>query len=146
AQIDRPTADDPFALALWREHQKRMAAKLDRLAADLPHARIPERDPWGARAAVALLAGVAFSFSHGPFGGTLSDAFRTHGAAAAVPARIDAWVTPPAYTGKAPVFLTAQAEGERPGIVRVPAGSEIAVRVAGGTGEETLSWLKAGDQ
>lgn len=146
AQIDRPTADDPFALALWREHQKRMAAKLDRLAADLPHARIPERDPWGARAAVALLAVVAFSFSHGPFGGTLGDAFRTHGAAAAVPARIDAWVTPPAYTGKAPVFLTAQAEGERPGIVRVPAGSEIAVRVAGGTGEETLSWLKAGDQ
>lgn len=145
-QIDRPTVADPFALALWREHQKRMAAKLDRLTGDLPHARIPERDPWGVRAAAALLAVVAFSFSYGPFGGTLGDAFRAHGAAAAIPARIDAWVTPPAYTGKAPLFLTAQ-EGEGgPGIVRVPAGSEIAVRVAGGTGEETLSWLKAGDQ
>src|SRR5690606_24035684 len=28
--------------------------------------------------------------------------------------------------------------------VRVPAGSVVAVRVAGGDGEETLTWLKAG--
>jgi uncharacterized protein (TIGR02302 family) len=146
AQIDRPTADDPFALALWREHQKRMAAKLDRLSGDLPRPRIPERDPWGARAAAALLLVVAFAFSFGPLGGTLGDGFRAHGAAAAVPARIDAWVTPPAYTGKAPLFLTAQGEAGDPAIFRVPAGSEIAVRVAGGSGEETLSWLKAGDQ
>ncbi len=146
AQTDRPTADDPFALALWREHQRRMAARLDRLGGDLPHARIPERDPWGLRAACVLLLVVAFPFSFGPRGGAIGDAFRTHDAGAAVPARIDAWVTPPAYTGKAPVFLTAQGETDRPAIVRVPAGSEIAVRIAGGSGEETLSWLKAGDQ
>lgn len=146
AQIDRPTASDPFATALWREHQKRMAARLDRLSADLPHARIPERDPFALRAVAALLLAVAVPFSFGPLGGRLGDAFRVHDAAALVPARIDAWVTPPAYTGKAPVFLTAQDGGAGPGIVRAPAGSEIAVRVAGGSGEETLSWLKTGDQ
>lgn len=146
-QIDRPTADTPFARALWQEHQKRMAAKLDRLAAGLPHARLPERDPWGLRAAAALLLVVAFSFSFGPLGGTLGDAFRAHGGAAVAPARIDAWVTPPAYTGKAPIFLTGQgAPATDAAIVKVPAGSIVAVRVAGGTGQETLSWLKPGDQ
>src|SRR5690606_4214705 len=75
AQSDRPAAGDAFATALWREHQKRMAARLDRLGADLPHARIPERDPWGLRAVAALLLVVAFSFSFGPLGGTLGDAF-----------------------------------------------------------------------
>ncbi|RIK87808.1 MAG: TIGR02302 family protein [Hyphomicrobiales bacterium] len=145
AQTDRPAAGDAFAQALWREHQKRMAARLDRLGGDLPHARLPERDPWGLRAAAALLAVVAFAFSFGPLGGTLGDALRAHGGAAAVPSRVDAWVTPPAYTGKAPIFLTAQgAAAAEPAIVRVPAGSVVAVRVAGGDGEETLTWLKAG--
>src|SRR5690606_9938321 len=96
----------------------------------------------------ALLLVVAFSFSFGPLGGTLGDAFRAHGGVAAVPARIDAWVTPPAYTGRAPIFLTAQGEGRgeggTPEILRVPAGSAVEVRVAGGTGAEELSWLEAG--
>src|SRR5690606_3151297 len=61
AQTDKPAASDVFAQALWREHQRRMAAKLHRLGADLPHARLPERDPWGLRAAAVLLLFVAFS-------------------------------------------------------------------------------------
>jgi uncharacterized protein (TIGR02302 family) len=133
-----------LAAALWREHQKRRAARLDRLGADLPHARIPERDPWGLRAAAALLFVIAFAFSFGPLGGRLGDAFSAHGGAAAVAARIDAWVTPPAYTGRAPIFLTARSDGQEPEILRVPAGSAVEVRVAGGTGDETLSWLEAG--
>lgn len=145
AQSDRPAAGDAFAHALWREHQKRMAARLHRLGADLPHARLPERDPWGVRAAAALLLVVAFAFSFGPLGGTLGDALRAHGGKAAVPARIDAWVTPPAYTGRAPIFLTAQAADKAsPAVVSVPQGSVVAVRVAGGDGMETLDWLKAG--
>lgn len=133
---------DAFAQALWREHQKRMAAGLGRLSGDLPQPRIPERDPWGARAGAALLLVVAFAFSHGPLGGTVTDAFRAHAGADAVPARIDAWVTPPAYTGRAPLFLTAQPTEEAP-VLRVPAGSAVAVRIAGGSGEETLAWLDA---
>src|SRR5690606_21925202 len=131
----------------WREHQKRMAARLDRLSGDLPHARIPERDPWGLRAAAALLLVVAFAFSFGQSGGTLGDAFHAHRGVAVPPARIAAWVTPPAYTGTAPIFLTAPgAETAAAAITRVPAGSVVDVRVAGGSGDETLSWLKPGDQ
>lgn len=50
---DRPSGSQtPFGEALWREHQKRMAASLGRLDAAVPDARIPERDPW----ACALLS------------------------------------------------------------------------------------------
>ncbi len=137
-----PVSQDPFAQALWREHQQRMAAKLGKLTGDLPRTRVPERDPWGLRAAAALLLVVAFAFSFGPMGGQPADAFRAHARADAVPARIDAWVTPPAYTGKPPLFLSAQNSDDAP-VYSVPAGSQIAVRVAGGAGDETLAWLDA---
>lgn len=137
-----PTSQDPFAQALWREHQKRMAERLGRLSADLPQTRVPERDPWALRAAAALLLVVAFAFSYGPLGGSPGDAFRSHASSEAIPIRIDAWVTPPAYTGRAPLFLTARASEDTP-VFRVPAGSVVAVRVSGGTGEETLTWLDA---
>ena len=136
------TSRDAFAQALWKEHQKRMAERLDRLSGDLPRTGVPDRDPWGLRAVAALALVVAFAFSFGPLGGSVGDAFRAHATAEAIPARIDAWVTPPAYTGKAPLFLTAVEGAEQPVFV-VPAGSEVAVRVAGGSGDETLSWLDA---
>lgn len=144
-QSDRlsANAEDPFASVLWREHQKRMAQRLDGLSGDLPRARVPERDPWGLRAIAALLLVVAFAFSFGPLGGSTTDFLRGHGGADAVPARIDAWVTPPAYTGRAPLFLTALSGDEAP-LFQVPAGSAIAVRVTGGSGAETLSYLDAG--
>ena len=137
-------SQDSFAQALWHEHQKRMAERLDRLSGDMPRTRVPERDPWGIRAAAALLLVVAFAFSLGSHGGGSTDAFRSHSRTAAVSARIDAWVTPPAYTGRAPLFLTADPGADVP-VFNVPAGSELAVRVAGGSGEETLSWLAAND-
>src|SRR5690606_37427617 len=94
-QTDRLSgaADDAFAAALWGEHRRRMARRLDRLGGDLPHPRLPERDPWAIRAVAPLLLVVAFAFSYGPLGGSLTDAFRAQAGAETVPPRIDAWVT-----------------------------------------------------
>ncbi|NMG38270.1 TIGR02302 family protein [Chelativorans sp. ZYF759] len=143
-QTDRLSgaSDDAFAAALWGEHRRRMAQKLDRLAGDLPHPRVPERDPWAIRAIAPLLLVVAFAFSFGPLGGSLTDAFRAKAGAEPVPPRIDAWVTPPPYTGRAPVYLTSNANrGED--IFTVPAGSQLAVRVTGGSGAEAIDYLDA---
>lgn len=142
-QTDRPSGKaDGFADALWREHQKRMAERLGTLGGDMPRTNVPERDPWALRAAAALLLVCAFAFSFGPMGGRLSDAFRAHAARDAVPPRIDAWVTPPTYTGKAPIFLTADASKDVP-VISVPEGSELSLRVTGGSGEETLAYTNA---
>ncbi|CAI2933010.1 Deacetylase [Aminobacter niigataensis] len=142
-QTDRPSGKaDGFADALWREHQKRMAERLGTLGGDMPRTNVPERDPWALRAAAALLLVCAFAFSFGPMGGRLGDAFRAHAARDAVPPRIDAWVTPPTYTGKAPIFLTADASKDVP-VISVPEGSELSLRVTGGSGEETLAYTNA---
>lgn len=139
-QTDRHSGrESSFSQALWREHQKRMAGKLDNLGADLPRTRVPERDPWGLRAVAALLLVTAFAFSFGPTGGRISDGFNAHGARDIVPPRIDAWVTPPAYTGKPPIFLTADANQAIPTFT-VPEGSDVSLRVTGGSGEETLGY------
>lgn len=139
-QSDRPGGRrGAFADALWREHQKRMAARLTDVTGDLPRPNIPARDPWALRAAVALVFVVAAAFSVSPHGGRLTDAFRAQAGAPSVPPRIDAWVTPPAYTGKAPVFLSSDIKTA----VTVPAGSEVVLRVTGGVGDETLSYMEA---
>ncbi|RWD05981.1 MAG: TIGR02302 family protein [Mesorhizobium sp.] len=139
-QTDRPSGQESiFSQALWREHQKRMAERLGSLGADRPRARVPERDRWGLRAVAALLLVTAFAFSFGPSGGRISDGFVARAARDAVPPRIDAWVTPPAYTGKPPLFLTADAN-QAAATFTVPQGSDVSLRVTGGSGEETLSF------
>ncbi|WP_246730201.1 TIGR02302 family protein [Nitratireductor mangrovi] len=144
AQSDRLAGkDDDFAGALWREHRRRLAASLGTLSGDLPHPRVPERDPWALRAAVPLLLVVAFAFSASPFGGSVGDALRPHEAVGAAPARIDAWVTPPAYTGRPPIFMTAEANRDQTSF-RVPTGSEVSLRVTGGSGEERLAFRSSG--
>ncbi|ESY08089.1 hypothetical protein X753_04785 [Mesorhizobium sp. LNJC399B00] len=148
-QTDRPSGKESiFSQALWREHQKRMADKLGSLGADLPRTRVPERDPWALRAVAALLLVTAFAFSFGPSGGRLSDGFSAHAARDIVPPRVDAWVTPPAYTGKPPIFLTAPViDGNAKQAVAtftVPQGSDVSLRVTGGSGEETLSFADKG--
>jgi uncharacterized protein (TIGR02302 family) len=133
---------DDFADALWREHQRRMAARLGAVDADLPRTDIPERDPWGLRAAVALLLVVAFAFSGSPYGGSVLDVFRVNPGEPPVPARIDAWVTPPPYTGRAPLFLTSEANAAQT-LFSVPEGSDFALRITGGTGAETMAFMDA---
>ncbi|RUX26169.1 TIGR02302 family protein [Mesorhizobium sp. M2A.F.Ca.ET.042.01.1.1] len=143
-QTDRPSgAESIFSQALWREHQKRMAERLSSLGADRPRSRVPDYDRWGLRAVAGLLFVTALAFSFGPFGGRVSDGFVARAARDTVPPRIDAWVTPPAYTGKAPLFLTADAN-QAVQTFSVPQGSDVSLRVTGGSGEETLSYADQG--
>ncbi|HVW56341.1 MAG TPA: TIGR02302 family protein [Rhizobiaceae bacterium] len=140
AQTEEPAGgESAFADALWREHQRRMAARLENIGGDLPRARVPERDPWGLRSIAALLLVVAFAFSWSPISGRLSDAFHIHIARDAVPPRIDAWITPPAYTGRAPIFLTAE-NAPADQSFSVPENSRLTLRITGGAGDEKLDF------
>ena len=127
-QGERPSGDDPFALALWREHQRRMEKNLRHLSGGAPTTRSERLDPIGLRAVVALLLVTAFGFSFGPEGGRIADAFLAPAAEAATGRRVDAWVTPPAYTRRAPIFLTAADTTA----ITVPEGSKFSLRVSDG--------------
>ncbi|MEX6506931.1 TIGR02302 family protein [Jiella sp. M17.18] len=130
-QGEQATGEDPFALALWREHQRRMAERLRHLSGGSPNTQTERLDPLGMRALIALLLVTAFAFSFGAGGGRLGDAFAPDDSAPAASRRIDAWVTPPTYTGRAPIFLT---DAQQSGTVAVPQGSVLSVRISDGSG------------
>lgn len=129
AQFDRPAGSpDDFAKALWREHQARMSARLSGLAAAAPEPKTHEHDRFALRTLPALGLAVAFAWSFGSGGGRISDIWTGPQAAPPAPPRIDAWVTPPRYTGKAPIFLT-NAQDTGPATVTIPENSELTVRI-----------------
>ncbi|MDM9649555.1 TIGR02302 family protein [Rhizobium sp. S163] len=145
-QEDEPAFDTPFARALWREHQTRMAEKIASLDAGFPQPDIASHDRWALRAIPALLIVVAFGYSLSTNGGSISDALQPRPQAQATdPAvRIDAWITPPAYTGRAPVYLTAT--GSEQGAIKIPQSSNLTVRVSGGKADEKVVFAREDGQ
>ncbi|MCW6509880.1 TIGR02302 family protein [Lichenifustis flavocetrariae] len=126
---------DPATRALWDLHRKRLqkAATGTRVAAPSP--RLVERDAFALRAGV-ILALVAAGFVAGPDKeGRVAAAFawRTDDSGR-LGTRIDAWVDPPAYTGRPPLVLMGQGTATRQQTaeaISVPVGSTVVVRAAG---------------
>ncbi|MCS4245269.1 uncharacterized protein (TIGR02302 family) [Rhizobium sp. BIGb0125] len=140
-QEDEPAFDTPFARALWKEHQLRMAQRIATLDAGLPKPDIARHDRFALRAIPALVLAAAFGFSYSNGAGTVVEAFRNSPAAGPInpDLRIDAWVTPPSYTGRAPIFLTGRNEAATEAVA-VPQASKLTVRVTGGEGGEQVSF------
>lgn len=131
-QEDRPAGGDAFADALWREHQARMARLIGRLDIGAPQPDIAGHDRHALRAVPLLLVAIAFAFSYSNRGGLLSDVATVRTPAETTSdVRLDAWVTPPAHTSRAPIFLTGNDPAEK-GEIRIPQFSELTVRVTGG--------------
>ncbi|MGE6782438.1 TIGR02302 family protein [Ensifer adhaerens] len=149
-QDDRPATDNPLGEALWREHQARMARMIGALDTGLPRPDIARHDPFALRAVPVLLACLAFAYSYSNRAGLLSDAFRLpQTSIEAANLRVDAWVTPPPYTGRAPVFLTGRPETaaageEEPGAITIPQFSDITVRITGTGADARVSYAETG--
>ena len=143
-------ADDPRTAVIWQAHRARLAAALSRLRVGPPHPRADRQDPVALRGllvlgVVALLALVGDSTSD-----RLRSAFRFNSAIALSEARLDAWVTPPSYTGKPPLMLADGARGPAaaaatPKLVEVPERSVLIVRTSGqGLGAPSLDVFAEG--
>lgn len=123
-------AHDRGTAALWSAHQRMLAEKAAALKARAPDLRVSSRDPYALRhgALIALIAGVIAYF--GTEAPRLADQF-TPGALAAGPAApvptVEAWASPPVYTGAQAVYLTRL--GPETGPVKLPVGTEISLRV-----------------
>ncbi len=124
-------ADDPAAEALWTAHRTRLLATLDRLKTGTPSPGLARRDPYALRFLAILLLAVGFVYAGPDRLAMLGEAFRGGEPVAATVARIDAWVTPPAYTGRPPIFLTGEAAKPAGSDYSVPTGSVVTVRTSG---------------
>lgn len=108
AQTDEiATRDDEFANALWREHQKRMAAQLDNLAAGTPKPNGNLFDRFALRAILPIIAFVALGFSYSSNGGRLTDIIAPRIDTQLVLSRLDMWISQPTYTAKPPMYFAA---------------------------------------
>lgn len=151
ASLDTPSgghADDPASAQgmLWRAHQKRISDSLARLRAGGPRPQLAGRDPYALRALVVLVAFIGFNVAGADRLRRLGDLFDFSVVKAAAVARLDAWVTPPDYTGKPPIFLTGEKNGAGDGPVVVPEGSVITIRSvnSGGAALVTFDGEKSG--
>jgi uncharacterized protein (TIGR02302 family) len=122
-------SQDQIAQALWQAHMERALLSARKLKAGLPSPRLSLRDPLALRALTLILVVATFFVAGGEHLKRIAAAFDWHGVVAPPNFRIDAWVNPPAYTGRPPVMLTGTRSEERP--VAVPAGSQLVVRSTG---------------
>lgn len=136
ALADTVSSQDPVALALWQAQRQRTLASLKRIRAGLPSPRLALHDPWALRALVVLLMLATYVAAGGDRTARLAAAFDWNGMLAPANVRVDAWVTPPLYTGKPPIILSAankDAASADGAPMSVPAGSTLIVRSSGGS-------------
>ncbi|MGH6890371.1 MAG: TIGR02302 family protein [Rhizomicrobium sp.] len=121
-------AGDNFAESLWRAHVAGLLTRLGRLRLALPSPGVARKDPYSLRYLVLALVAIGVLVAGADRERRLALAFTLVANGGAPTASLDAWITPPAYTGWAPMYL-------RPGSsapVAVPQGSELVLRVHGG--------------
>lgn len=155
AAADRlsPEQQDPIARALWALHRRQALARLADAKVGTPEAGWWRRDVWGIRAALGLLLVVAWASPGEDRAQRLAD---TLNPGTALPPgavlALDAWITPPAYTGRAPIFLTRDgkalpaAGGNAAGpdaVLQVPTGSALKLRLAAPAGGFALRFGRA---
>lgn len=138
---------DADARDLWTLHQARARAAVANLRVGWPAPRLIRRDPFALRIALGVSLTIALIAVDDPFD-RLQRAMTPDLArmASAGPAKLDAWITPPEYTQKAPIFLVSGTVREAPdaaGPIVVPEGSMMVVRIGGGSG---IPMLVAGDE
>jgi len=152
---DRPAdSRDPMAVALWRAHQKREAARLQGLRVAAPEPSMARLDRFGLRVGLTLLLVLGVAIAANNPGERIALAFQPdlRSPYEVPPPTLDVWINPPAYTGRVPMLLARAAE--EPGVavaadqddapptpperLAVPVGSILLAKVNGGEGVPVL--------
>ena len=122
---DRPASASRGSQKLWQKHRLRLLKEAQRLKLPSLSREWSRLDPYWMRAVLPALLVLM-----GVFAGTDASArlhralFPDYGALVGADGMVvEAWITPPEHTGRAPIFLTPELQN-----VRVPEGSEVTLR------------------
>ena len=136
-------SDDDAAMAVWRAHKARMAARALTARAIPGDLRISDRDPFALRYAAVLAFAVALVFGSIWRVGSVADMTPGGDGLANGPVW-EGWAEPPRYTGKPTLYLNDQDTAA----LSLPAGTLITLRFYGEVGAlrlaETVSGRAAG--
>ncbi len=138
---DQPAAaiGDAAEGALWQAHIARAFRVLARARVRWPRPGLGRRDPRALRIAVILAVGVGFVVAGGDAGNRLARAVSPDltGFGTSIPATVEMWITPPEYTGLAPIFIDLEAPPTQP--ITTPSGSTILALLHDGRGQPVLT-------
>ncbi len=115
-------SENPATNILWQAHRERLARAMARLRVGNPSPRADRFDPLALRVLPLLLLVPAFGLVSGSLYERLMSAFKFSGGTGQLDTRVDAWVTPPAYTGKPPIML---ADGNAPAVKVAEGGAKL---------------------
>ncbi len=137
---DRLASPQGETALLWAAHRARLARLVAKLKPGWPEPRTDRKDPYAIRAGLLILLAVAVVAAGGDGFERLRAAFLPAPRTATALLRLDAWVTPPVYTGVAPIVLADGSEPVGSGAemfraLSVPERSELIVRAHSPQGE-----------
>ncbi len=130
-------AGDAFAETLWQRHRAQARAALRQLRVGPPRPRVARRDPYALRGLAVILLALGLSAGWSDPADRLARAFLPdfEGGTAA-PVTVEAWLTPPDYTGLQPRMLTLAHDGTP---VVVPQNTRLLLQFHGGRGRPAMS-------
>jgi uncharacterized protein (TIGR02302 family) len=134
------SGQDAIGEALWRAHRARTLDGIRALKVGMPHPGVPARDPRALRFAVLLAVLAALGIANEDAPSRILAAFDPILPVSAAPpaTEVQAWITPPAYTGVPPIFLHPGAP-----VPGIPMGAHLTVNVSG---DDTTPSLLLGDK
>ena len=130
---------DPASEAVWNAHVAQMKAASRDARVVEPDLRVSNRDPYGLRFMALLFFVAALMFGSLLRVGTVGEVALGGNALATGPVW-EGWVEPPTYTGKPAIYLNDVPVG----LLVVPAGSKITLRLYGEVGALTVAETVSG--
>ena len=115
---------------LWQEHRNRIAASIRALKTGLPRSDWIGRDPYALRNGLALALIAVLALKGADWRTELKASLAPIGSPS-IAATLDAWITPPNYTGRPPVLLTSPEtlrQLAEKGEIVVPENSSLVLR------------------
>jgi uncharacterized protein (TIGR02302 family) len=119
---------DQVSESLWHAHRRATLARLGRLRVAPPGPQLSRLDRFALRGLAVLLLGVSLAFGYADWPERLARAVQPRFAALeTTKLALDAWISPPAYTRMAPIFLSSGPQQEE--VIDIVAGSRFLAQI-----------------